>query len=276
MKGGVKVKTLHTTVSGSQTHTFIEEINQLFTGSSLNLSKNLVYNEKYFQSLFKLNNLKDSSNVFKHVSETTSASKKPEKIRPLQEGKKYNYVFFDENNLSVINFNFTAAIIGLLDGLIGFGYKGLSPLVILTCTASSAKDIENCLEIFKSLNSDFNFTQLEYLSHVDLLEDKEFRKQKSAVCHKELELQVEGKRQKVGRFLLVVYDRCSKQAESVFSKYEKLIEREGIPCLVIGRENTKEAYIKILLEILKDSFDVSDEKVLLGSLNEKLFEVRDA
>ena len=274
MKNNLKVKTLHTTVSGSQTHVFIEEVNQLFTGKKLNLPKNIVYNEKYFQSIFKLNNLKDSSNIFKHYNETSAANKKLEKSKLVQEGKRYNYVFYDESSLSIINFLFSAVIIGLLDGLIGYGYKAISQLVILTCSSSSTKDIENCLEIYKNFNSEFNFTQLEYLSHVDVLEDKDFKRQKSLASSKELEIQVEGKRQKIGKFYLVIFDRAVKPNESVLHKYEKLMEREGIPFFVIRKDNMKEAYIRILIEILKDSFDVNDESLLYRMLNKKMFEIK--
>ena len=228
MKKGLKVKTLNATVSGSQSLKFIKDIQELFKTDYNIPNENLLYSEKYFQNLFKINKLKDSASTFKNNNQSGGkGSKKGNLKNCIGEAKKFNFVFFDKSTLLIINFLFNLVIIGLLDNFVNFAYKHVSNLIFLTCNMNSSKDMDNCFEIVKKYNSEFNFADLSYSSHQELFTDPSFKKKKNLTYFKNLENQEKGKISKISRFFLVLYDNSENNNNTVHQKYEKFSEREN-------------------------------------------------
>ena len=275
MTSPVNVKSVYSVIAGPCATALIIDLRKIFEGgnepdmvSQYNSSQSA---ERYYDHLYKHSELQVGPNKSKkHRNEDPMLADEDKKI--YFDGQRFSHVFFDQQSSNLINFIFTYVRHGLIDPFLSNLYINNSKLIVISACSSNLPQLEDCIGLYKKFHSDFGYANLHNKALAQILDSAQ-----SEQFEKELKLSYlqdhrfsKSDNQKRGKCLVVIFTLHSSTNEVKYKKITKSLQEEKVNFIEIPPQGKKQAYLKILMEILLANFDVSNSEDLKKALESQL------
>lgn len=275
MSSPVSVKSVYSVIAGPCATALMTDLRQIFGNghepeiiSQYNSSQSA---ERYYDHLYKHNELQvGPTKSKKHRSEDPMLAEEDKKV--YFDGQRFSHVFFDQQSNNLVNFIFTYIRHGLLDPFLSNLYINNSKLIVISACSSNLPQLEDCIGLYKKFHSDFGYANLHNKALAQILDSAQ-RDQ----LEKELKLSYlqdlkfsKNDNQKRGKCLLVFFTSHSSANDMKYKKITKSLQEEKVNFVEVPPQGKKQAYLKVLMEILLANFDVSNTEDFKKALENKL------
>ena len=265
MINSIDVKSVEAVICGINNKVFFKDMQNLFRlfleEQHTRTEKNPKQKEKYKKNIYSLNEIEIQSNL-------ENSQKKDKDKKKINKYKQYPFTFFDGSNL-LINFLFSISSL-IFDPLIDYYFLSKSEILIYTCNLDVEGDFDNTMTIYKKFNSDFNYSKLNYFTFKTMFKNEEFVSQSKLGFLQDIVNYQNSKKYKL-KIFLVFYSDNKKIVNKKFKNHSEFFKNENVTLFHIDKNNKKNTYISILLEILKFKYDITNERDLLRSLKSSLY-----
>jgi hypothetical protein len=278
MSTGISIKSAYSLITGPLSPIFIKDIRQIF-GNTVDHDTQNQYNssqsaERYYDNLYKHEGLQ-SSNVKSKKQKTDDLALNEDEKKTYFDGQRFSSVFYDDQSSNLVNFIFSFVKNGLLDPLLKNLYINNSKLIIIAASASNLAQLEDCISLYKRINSDFGYSNLHNKAISQILESNQkdqFEKEMKLAFVQDLKFS-KNDDQKCVKCLLVIYSSAGSSAEPKYKKILKSLVTDKINFAEIDSDSSKPCYLNVLMDIIDANFDISNPEAYKKAIKTQLLRI---